>query len=284
MATRNFVPRADGEGSLGTSAKKWGKIFAYKIDEETDLGNNASLGYRQPSTAYTAGQIKYHSALPTGWYLECTTGGTSGSGALTISTTTIGTTITDGTVTWTLNKNYPVSGGTLTGNTINRDVNTDRLSIFSGGSWNEGAQLTLFGRLNDNSLSAGSFELMTVDSNQQNPIYLKGLSTGALSWNNNDLGGSAIVAKSLGANGYIKYASGLIVQWGSVSNAEAFSGIYESLITFPVSFSNANYSLQVTMLGESNSFSGIRVGATSVNQADVFTAISAGLGYIAIGY
>jgi hypothetical protein len=28
MATRNIVPRADGEGSLGTSAKKWGNIYA----------------------------------------------------------------------------------------------------------------------------------------------------------------------------------------------------------------------------------------------------------------
>jgi hypothetical protein len=35
-----------------------------------------------------------------------------------------------------------------------------------------------------------------------------------LTWNANDLAGSAIVAKSLGTNGYIKYASGLIVQWG----------------------------------------------------------------------
>lgn len=30
MATRNFVPRADGEGSLGTSAKKWGDVQAVK--------------------------------------------------------------------------------------------------------------------------------------------------------------------------------------------------------------------------------------------------------------
>ena len=31
MATRNIVPRADGEGSLGTSAKKWGIIHAKHI-------------------------------------------------------------------------------------------------------------------------------------------------------------------------------------------------------------------------------------------------------------
>ena len=28
MATRNIVPRANGEGGLGTSEKKWGAIYA----------------------------------------------------------------------------------------------------------------------------------------------------------------------------------------------------------------------------------------------------------------
>jgi hypothetical protein len=60
--------------------------------------------YRQPSTAYAVGDIKYHSALPTGWYLECTTEGTSGSGDLTISSPTIGGIVTDGTATWTVRK------------------------------------------------------------------------------------------------------------------------------------------------------------------------------------
>jgi hypothetical protein len=62
------------------------------------------LGYRQPSTTYEVGDIKYHSALPTGWYLECTTAGISGSGDLTISSPTIGGTVTDGTATWTVRK------------------------------------------------------------------------------------------------------------------------------------------------------------------------------------
>lgn len=69
------------------------------------------LGYRQPSTTYEVGDIKYHSALPTGWYLECTTAGISGSGDLTISSPSIGGTVSDGTVTWRIcnvnaNTNY----------------------------------------------------------------------------------------------------------------------------------------------------------------------------------
>ena len=39
MPTRNIVPRANGEGSLGTSAKKWGAIYA----DEIVLANEQTL-------------------------------------------------------------------------------------------------------------------------------------------------------------------------------------------------------------------------------------------------
>lgn len=80
------------------------------------VATNGGIGYRQPNTAYTAGQIAYHSALPTGWYLECTTGGVSYSGELAISSPSIGGTVTDGTVTWKVCKdigtgNAPIYAG-----------------------------------------------------------------------------------------------------------------------------------------------------------------------------
>lgn len=56
--------------------------------------------------------------------------------------------------------------------------------------------------------------------------------------NNLDLMGSAIVAKSFGENGYIKYASGLIIQWGhepSTSFVDSATGKY---INYPISFSS----------------------------------------------
>ena len=65
--------------------------------------SSRKLGYRQPSTAYTVGNIAYHSALPTGWCLKCTTAGTTSAGDITPSST-IGDTITDGGVTWTVVK------------------------------------------------------------------------------------------------------------------------------------------------------------------------------------
>ena len=39
MTTRNIVPRADGEGSLGTDTKKWGAVYAEDI--HGDLTGNA---------------------------------------------------------------------------------------------------------------------------------------------------------------------------------------------------------------------------------------------------
>jgi hypothetical protein len=42
----------------------------------------AQLGYRQPSAAYAVGDIAYHASLPTGYYLECTTPGTTSNGNL----------------------------------------------------------------------------------------------------------------------------------------------------------------------------------------------------------
>lgn len=60
--------------------------------------------------------------------------------------------------------------------------------------------------------------------------------SGTLKHGNNDLAGSAIVAKSLGNIGYIKYASGLIIQFVHLHNITFNSeGIYT--YTFPISFS-----------------------------------------------
>ena len=40
MATRNIVPRATGEGSIGTSAKTWGAVYADDIAvTNTIVGN-----------------------------------------------------------------------------------------------------------------------------------------------------------------------------------------------------------------------------------------------------
>ena len=86
--------------------------------DKTNL-DNIEANYRQPSTSYIAGQIAYHTTLPTGYYLECTTPGTTGSGALTISNTGLGKLVTDGTVAWAIN-NIPT--GITNHNDVERGV------------------------------------------------------------------------------------------------------------------------------------------------------------------
>ena len=68
------------------------------------VATNGGIGYRQPSTAYAAGNIAYHASLPTGCYLECTTGGTTSSGDLAVISPNIGRTVSDGTAQWQIRK------------------------------------------------------------------------------------------------------------------------------------------------------------------------------------
>ena len=74
-------------------------------DELTPLVNADTADSRQPSTTYSEGGIKYSSLLPTGWFLTCTTAGTTSASELVLPTPIAeGDTVTDGTVTWTIRK------------------------------------------------------------------------------------------------------------------------------------------------------------------------------------
>ena len=59
--------------------------------------------------------------------------------------------------------------------------------------------------------------------------------SGTLKHGNNDLAGSAIVDKSLNYIGYVKYASGLIVQYGHATMVQNTDTV---TITYPLSFRN----------------------------------------------
>ena len=107
------------------------------------------------------------------------------------------------------------------------------------------------------------------------PLIGGGALTGnKLTWNGADLGGAAIVAQ---ASNYIKFASGLIIQWGS-----GFAGQWTS---FPISFttdcavmavhSGSDNTCNVIVNGVSADKSQVQLGS-NVNGADVI--------YIAIGY
>lgn len=69
------------------------------IAEANDANN------RKSQTAYNVGDMQYDSQLPTGWYLLCTVGGTSGDGDITFPTPLAeDASVMDGTVVWRLHK------------------------------------------------------------------------------------------------------------------------------------------------------------------------------------
>ncbi len=71
----------------------------------TPLVNASQTDNRQPSTAYSEGDIKYSPLLPTGWFLACTVSGTSSASELVVpSPVAEGDEITDGGVTWKVKK------------------------------------------------------------------------------------------------------------------------------------------------------------------------------------
>ena len=138
---------------------------------------------------------------------------------------------------------------------------------------------------------------------KENCLPLTGgeLTGNALTWNGNDLAGSAIVAKSLNQDGYIKYASGLIIQWGIhyfPSGAQITKGSLECM--FPISFSKKTLGVVACHTADSGTNQAtVTVQRIANNQIalDKFTAsleitpkstpvnvIYGGVSFIAIGY
>jgi hypothetical protein len=207
-----------------------------EVDQVIGLKEN----YRQSSTAYTVGNIAYHSALPTGWYLECTTAGTTSSSDLSIISPSIGGTVSDGTVTWTVRQvastknleGFVNDGIYAVTSSIRRKVSSSFIQIVGGTDVSICPYLELIGPLNTNISEGQRGRFALVAQNSENTIGLSGYVNGKLIWNGNSLDKSAVVAESLGANGYIKYASGLIVQWGGLFESSARE------LQFPIAFTN----------------------------------------------
>lgn len=64
MTTRNFVPRAAGEGSLGTEAKPWGNVYTKKlITPDGDI--NGNIDARSSIIVATSPAFYERSSLPT---------------------------------------------------------------------------------------------------------------------------------------------------------------------------------------------------------------------------
>lgn len=144
--------------------------------------------------------------------------------------------------------NYlPLSGGFMRGSICKNDSET-ALLLYGGRGEGNGSELGLFGvnRADDvaNGVYRGGFRLKA--NNGMNNCSFLGSADGSLKWGNTDLAGAGIVSQQLGQEAsYIKYANGLLVQFGMME-VQAYSGTKMYVKTLPISF-KATYSLQATL-------------------------------------
>lgn len=221
-------------------------------------GTDIDVWFRQPSTQYSNGAIALLLTLPTGWYLENTgTGGTTSASDLVIASPSVGATVTDGTVVWTIRK------------------------------------LTTVEIPNASSTVAGIMKLYSSKGANTDGAMTQQAITNELSNLGSLIGsGGGIVAASLSVNGYIKFANGLIIQWGRyITNTAATTVTY-----YPIAFPNVCLALTVAPGNALSKDVTVTISSNQTIPADRFAWVawgenayvtdvgSASISYIAIGY
>ena len=185
---------------------------------------------------------------------------------------------------WDLSAYLPLSGGTFTGKPVRLiHKDTDSFIGIYGSDFNgDTSSILVYGRDVTGS-NKGAIGLECVANGNLTSLLLR---DGALSYNGNDLGGSAIVASSYDRTGYIKYACGLIIQYGESSSDNA-----SVKIDLPISFHRY---CQVIVSVQSSRYSdpeNIVVRAYSPNNSYFMAYVShdgspanIGFSWLAIGY
>ncbi len=137
-----------------------------------------------------------------------------------------------------------ISGGIRVGTFISRYLNTSFLQIMGGTTYNTGAHLSLSAN-SDIMYGSGSFALVSALAGKPQKALI-GKLDGSLIWNGTDIAGAGIVSQQLSQEAsYIKYANGLLVQFGMME-VQGYSGTKMYVKTLPISF-KATYSLQATL-------------------------------------
>lgn len=184
----------------------------------------------------------------------------------------------------------PSSGGSvLDGNEWRRNTDDDYI-LLSGGSGNEGGATILLNGKNrsDNEgiievyaltdTKSASFTLTPDGRFDVNPDVIN------TPTRNDDLAGSAIVAKSFGTQGYVKRASGEIVQWTA---GQIVPGNTEGNVTFPISFTTtarvsvtsiSGAGINVAVKGDNVSLTGFTAQSSATSGNYIYFHV------IAIGY
>lgn len=136
-----------------------------------------------------------------------------------------------------LAKYLPISGGAITGVILVGNcpgmakATKDRELYLYGGTTNQdGAAIGLRG-INFTGYGEqlrGSFGIAAV--HPSGTVHtLNGLGDGRLLWDDINIGAGGVVSQMLGENGYVKFANGLIIQYGHQANGE---------LTFPIAFTS----------------------------------------------
>lgn len=266
-------PRVEGARILdGTVTWALRKIATY-----------GGIGYRQSSTPYHTGSIAFSTSLPAGLYLDCTAAGTTGSGDLVVTRKNVGEIVTDGTVIWIVRKFADTTDATTTTNGLMSASDKAKLDGIANNANNYSLPAatgsTRGGVTVGSNISLSGDKISINSSNITNalgytpPTTNTTYSTGTASYSgttklytgvgdNTDgtmtqkaikaiVGtGGGIVAASLTTNGYVKFADGYTIQWGTVAGSS--SGIP---FTFPIAFSSEVYGIQG--ISKSSTFSSV---------------------------
>lgn len=141
----------------------------------------------------------------------------------------------------------PLSGGCMRGSICKNDSET-ALLLYGGRGEGNGSELALYGANRGDDVANGAYRggFRIKANNGMNNRSFFGSADGVLKWGNIDLAGAGIVSQQLGQEmNYIKYANGLLVQFGMME-VQGYSGTKMYVKTLPISF-KATYSLQATL-------------------------------------
>ena len=177
--------------------------------------NSQSSIFRQPNTSYQVGDMVYIKGAGVKYYLLCVTAGTTAETDIDMTGVADGSSIADGTVVWTIRKittvEIPNASSTVAG----------IMKLYSSKGTN----------------TDGAMTQQAITNELGNLRSLIG-------------SGGGIIAASLTANGYIKFANGVIIEWG-IRNASdngywtyplGLSTVYAASVNGSVQLPAGNYS------------------------------------------
>lgn len=141
----------------------------------------------------------------------------------------------------------PLSGGCMRGSICKNDSET-ALLLYGGRGEGNGSELALYGVNRGDDVANGTYRggFRIKANNGMNNRSFFGSADGVLKWGNIDLAGAGIVSQQLGQEmNYIKYANGLLVQFGTM-HVQGYAGAKSYIKTLPLSYKQI-YSKQATL-------------------------------------